>query len=83
MFELSISMPRSKSNEFYQNRPNIKLFLQKKQCKLFERWGLRLQTPKQPSPMRIFGYAPANKSEYLILPRNNNTMRDLRKRNMI
>ena len=36
----------------------MKLFLQKK-CKIFERWGLRPQTPKTTPPLRISGYAPA------------------------
>ena len=40
-----ISMPHFKSIIFYQNRPRIKLFLQKEKKK-FERWGLRPHTPK-------------------------------------
>ena len=44
MFALLISMPRFKSIIFYQNNPKIKLFLQK--SAVFERWGLRSQTPK-------------------------------------
>ena len=48
----------------------MKLFLQKK-CKIYERWGLRPQTPVPPAaggfalrppkatpPLRISGYAP-------------------------
>ena len=38
-------MPRFKNSIFLLNSPKIKLFLQKK-CKIFERWGLRPQTPK-------------------------------------
>ena len=36
-------MPNFKSVYFYQNKAEIKLFLQKN--KFFERWGLRTQTP--------------------------------------
>ena len=42
---------------FYQNSSKIKLFLQKK-CKIFERWGLRPQTPETAPPLQISGYAP-------------------------
>ena len=50
---------------FYQTSSEIKLFLQKK-CKIFERWGLRPQTPKTAAPLRISGYAPGyNTSEFL------------------
>ena len=41
-----ISMPHFKSINFYQNRPKIKLFLQNKHKKIFERWGLRPLTPR-------------------------------------
>ena len=40
---------------FYQTSSEIKLFLQKK-CKIFERWGLRPQTPRTAAPLRISGY---------------------------
>ena len=43
IFALLISMPRFNSINFYQNRPNIKLFSPKKD-KIFERWGLHHQT---------------------------------------
>ena len=50
---------------FYQTSSEIKLFLQKK-CKIFERWGLRLQTPKTAVPLQISGYAPGyNTSDFL------------------
>ena len=35
----------------------MKLFLQNK-SQIFERWGLRPQTPKTAPPLRISGYAP-------------------------
>ena len=41
------------------------LFYAKKKDKIFERWGLRLQTPilapppPPPPPLQISGYAPA------------------------
>ena len=41
-------MPRFKKLFFNQNSPKMKLFLQKK-CKIFERWGLRPQTPVPPA----------------------------------
>ena len=44
VFAVVISMPRFKSNNLYQTRPKIMLLLQK-HCKIFERWGLCLQTP--------------------------------------
>ena len=44
MFALPISMPRFKNINFYQNRPKIKLFLQKN-AKFFVFCGLRTQTP--------------------------------------
>ena len=47
-------MPRFKSTNFYQNRPKIKLILQK----IFELWGLRPQTPKTPLRLRIFAHVP-------------------------
>ena len=37
----------------------MKLFLQKK-CKIFERWGLRPQTPQTAPQLRISGYAPGS-----------------------
>ena len=43
VFALLISIPRLNSINFYQNRPNIKLFLLTK-YKFFERWGLCPQT---------------------------------------
>ena len=44
----------------------MKLFLQKK-CKIFDRWGLRLQTPETaPPPLRISGYAPVLKNVNLV-----------------
>ena len=55
MFALPISKQRFKSIIFFnQNSPKMKLFLQKK-CKIFERWGLRLQTPVLPA---AGGFAP-------------------------
>ena len=60
----------------------MKLFLQKK-CKIFERWGLRPQTPQAsgswglrpqipqtaPPPLRISGYAPARGQGHKNSPR--------------
>ena len=64
-------MPRFTSIIFYQNCRKIKLFLKKK-CKIFKRWGLRLQTrvppaaagfgprpPKTAPQLRISGLPPA------------------------
>ena len=44
VFAVLISMPRFKSNNFYQTRPKIMLLLQKN-CKIFECWRLCPQTP--------------------------------------
>ena len=44
VFALLISMSRFNSINVYQKRPKFKLLLQKK-YKIFERWGLRPQTP--------------------------------------
>ena len=41
---------------FCQTSSEIKLFLQTK-CKIFERWGLRPQTPKTAASLQISGYA--------------------------
>ena len=41
-----ISMPHFKSINFYQNTPKIKLFLQNKDKKIFDRWWLRPRTPR-------------------------------------
>ena len=50
---------------FYQTSSEIKLFLKKK-CKIFERCGLRPQTPKTAAPLRISGYAAGySTSEFL------------------
>ena len=54
MFALPISMPRFKNINFYQNRPKIKLFLQKN-AKFFVFCGLRTQTPV---PLAAGGFAP-------------------------
>ena len=42
MFALPIALPRFKSIIFYQNSP-----------KIFDRWGLRPQTPKAAPSLRI------------------------------
>ena len=55
VFALPIPMPSFKSTgiNFDQNRPKIKLFLQK----IFERWELRPHTPEiAPEPLRISSY---------------------------
>ena len=44
VFAVLISIPHFMRNNFYQARPNIELLLQKN-CKIFEGWGLRPQTP--------------------------------------
>ena len=53
MFALPISMQHFKSIIFYQNSPKIVIFATK--CKIFERWGLRHQTPV---PLAAGGFAP-------------------------
>ena len=50
---------------FYQTSSEIKLFLQRK-CKIFERWGLRPQTPKTVAPLRISGYAPGYNTSKIL-----------------
>ena len=73
-------MPHFKSNNFYQNRPKVKLFLQKK-YKIFERWGSAPRPPMAsgrwwnssqtlntaPPPLQISGYAPGTRHVLLIL----------------
>ena len=44
LFALLIPMPRFKSINFYQNRPEIKLFLQKKKLQKFRAFGACPQT---------------------------------------
>ena len=56
MFALLVSLPRLNGINVYQNRPKIKLFLQKKKCKMFERWGLRPQPPLHKFPATRLGY---------------------------
>ena len=41
-------MPRFKSTNFYQNRPEIKTFAKK--CKVFKRLGFRPRTPETATP---------------------------------
>ena len=59
MFALPISMPRFKSNNFHQNSPKIKLFLQNKQS--FQ--ALKAPPPNllnnPPPPMQISGWLHA------------------------
>ena len=57
-------MPRLKSIIFYQNSPKV---IFEKKCKIFERWGLRLQTPKTAPRLRISGYAPGNFALFIII----------------
>ena len=60
-------MPRFNSIKFYQNRPKIKLVLSKID-KIFERRGLRPQTPeKASSALQIFGYAPESNHVFALL----------------
>ena len=66
-------MPRFQSINFYQNKPKIKLFLQKIKVfwpiKAFDGWGRGFQTPETaPPPLQISGYAPNTKRVLLILP---------------
>ena len=62
VFAVLISMPRFKSNNFYQTRPKIKLLLQKN-CTIFECWGLWPQTP---NGFQQLGVAPTLKSATLV-----------------
>ena len=58
-------MPRLKSINFYQNKPKIELFLQKK---IFKCWGLCLRPPNTaPSQLQISDYAPDTRHVLLIL----------------
>ena len=51
-------MPRFNSINFDLNRLKIESFLKK--YKIFERWGLRRQTPETAPPLQVSGYAPAS-----------------------
>ena len=62
-----ISMPHFKSINFYQIRFKIKFFCKKK-YKIFERWGLRSQTPDiTPLSLQISGYAPEPNHGFALL----------------
>ena len=59
-------MPRFNSIMFHQNRPKIKLVFAKID-KIFERWGLRPQTPEKAPPLQISGYAPESNHVFALL----------------
>ena len=62
-------MPRLKSINFYQNKPKIKLFLQKN--KKFQVTSIRAPKPQiQPlHPLQVSGYVPDARRVLLILQR--------------
>ena len=53
-------MPRFKNINFYQNKPKFKLVLQEN-IKFSSAWGFDPRYPKQPTPLRAFGYVPVPK----------------------
>ena len=70
-------MPRFKSINFYQNKPKIKLFLQKNKIKFFEcvaprpKWSqAKLSDPRNSPypPFQTYGYASDTRRVLLILP---------------
>ena len=75
-------MPYFNSINSYQNKPKIKLFLQKRKNQIFRVMGAHLLTPKAsggwgrsfqtpetaPHPVQISGYVPGTIRMLLILP---------------